>query len=254
MATPQSQSETITSGCVGPPLSSFTIMGLKGAWWKYGMGVLMTYVVYGAFFIAKGAANFGANGDTSRIVFFHVPVAILSYVCYVVATFYAIQYLIGRRWHSDMKSSTAMELGLLFCILTTVTGSIFSRAVWGAYWNWDPSQTRIVMMLLLYASYVVLRGATIAHAERRGRLSAVYALVTVVPATYLIWVVPRILETLHPTTVLTRPRDNSPAYNLILLVSFIAFTLLFIWMFQLRCRQLILAERRKRKLIGGTGY
>ena len=154
---------------------------------------------------------------------------------------------------SEVKSATAMELGLLFCTLTTIVGSIFSRAVWGAYWNWDPSQTRIIMTLLLFASYVVLRGAMTANEERRGRLAAVYTLVTLVPATFLIWVVPRVLETLHPTTVLTRPRDNSPAYNLILLTSFVAFTLLFIWMFQLRCRQLLLAARKRVAVQKGSG-
>src|SRR5690242_2594248 len=100
--------------------SSNAQTGLKGAWWKWGMGLLMTFVIYGAFFIAKGAANFGATGNTARIVFFHVPAAILSFLCYVVATVYAFHYLTRHRDpETDIKSATAMELGLLFCILTT---------------------------------------------------------------------------------------------------------------------------------------
>ena len=223
---------------------------IQGAWWKYGTGLLMAVVIYGAFFIAKGAQGFGgvANNamDTSRIVFFHVPVAILSFICYVVATVYAVHVL--RKpvdFDADGKSAAAMELGFLFCILTTITGSIFSRAVWGAYWNWDPSQTRIVMMLLLYASYLVLRSANSQHPERRSRLSAVYTIITLVPAFFLIWIVPRILASFHPVSVLAKPQNNSPDYNKILLLSFITFNMLFVWLFQLRCRLHTLTVKRQ---------
>ena len=177
------------------------IPALSGAWWKYGMGFLMAFVCYGAFFIAKGAQNFGATGDSARIVFFHVPSAILSSVAYMVATYYALQYLRKTSdLDNDAKSAIAIEIGFLFCILATVTGSIFSGAVWGSYWNWDPRQTSIIVMLLVYASYLVLRGAVTDNTSKRARLSAVYVLVSIVPALFLIWVVPRIpaLQTLHP--------------------------------------------------------
>jgi heme exporter protein C len=219
---------------------------LRGAWWKYLTGVLMAVMIYSAFFVARGAQNFGADGNSSRIVFFHVPVAILTSVAYLVATIYAVKAL--RRaddYEADGQSAAAMEIGFLFCLLTTVVGSIFSRAVWGHYWTWDPSQTRIVIMLLLFASYVVLRGANAEHPARRARLSAVYTIITLVPAFFLIWIVPRILQTFHPTQVLIRPQDNSPAYNCIFLMSFIAFSMLFTWMFQLRCRIHRLMVRRQ---------
>jgi heme exporter protein C len=224
---------------------------LRGAWWKYLTGVLMAFVIYGAFFIARGAQGFGGVGDNSRIVFFHVPVAILSFITYVVATVYAVKVLrLPADFDSDGKSAAAMELGFLFCILTTITGSIFSRAVWGAYWNWDPSQTRIVIMLLLFASYVVLRSANAEHPARRARLSAVYTIITLVPAFFLIWIVPRVLASFHPGSVIVKPQNNSPAYNYILLLSFIAFNMLFVWMFQLRCRVHRLLVRRQLAQLG----
>ncbi len=229
---------------VSRPVAASAAQG--GELWKYATGLLMTIVIYSAFFVAKGAKGFGGIGDSSRIVFFHVPVAILSFISYVVATVYAVRVLRG---HSDLeadgKSNAAMELGFVFCILTAITGSIFSRAVWGAYWNWDPSQTRIVIMLMLYASYLVLRSANNENPDRRARLSGVYTIITLVPAFFLIWIVPRVLASFHPPAVLAKPQNNSMDYNIILLTSFVAFNMLFVWLFQMRCRLHRLTTRRQ---------
>ena len=231
------------------PSHNRAVPPLEGAWWKWTCGILMAYVIYGAFFIANGAAGFGKSGDVARIVFFHVPSAILSSVCYIVGTVYAVNYL----WKSpmtqidpwkrrmpeiDIRSAIAMELGFVFCILATVTGSIFAGAQWGSYWNWDPREISIVIMLLLYASYLVLRGAIPDDWEKRARLCAVYAVVALIPAQFPIWVVPRIpaVASLHPTNVLVQPSGTSLSYKAVLYPSFIAFTMLYIWLTQLRLR------------------
>ena len=170
---------------------------LQGAWWKYGMGLVMCWVIYGAFFVAGGAVGFGKTGDIARIVFFHVPGAVLSSVCYFVGVYFAALYLFKkytpqRAAEIDARSAIAMELGFLFCILATITGSIFAGIQWGSSWNWDPRETSIVIMLLLYASYLVFSMAPWQESPNSARNSAaVYALVALVPAKYLIWVVPR---------------------------------------------------------------
>ncbi len=224
---------------------------LQGAWWKWACGLLMIYVIYGATFIAQGAVGFGKEGERAHIVFFHVPCAVLASVAYFVGVYYAIRCLSAINNHNsrsiedDMKSSAAMELGFLFCSLATITGSIFAGVQWGSFWNWDPRETSIVIMLLLYASYLLLRGAFNDHPARRARLSSVYAVVALVPAQFLIWVVPRIINTMHPTTTLSDPSNTSFTYKAVLYPSFLAFTLLFVWMFQLRARHLQLMEVRR---------
>jgi heme exporter protein C len=212
---------------------------MVGAWWKIGAGLLMIFVIYGAFFIAKGAAGFGENGDKARAVFFHVPSAILASVCYFVGIYFALIYLFGKKsgnLEDDAKSAISMELGFLFCLLATVTGSIFAGIQWGVFWNWDPRETSIVITLLLYASYLILRGALNGQPAKRANLSAVYALVALVPEQFLIWAVPRIMDTNHPTSVLQNPSNTSIDYKIVLYTSFLAFTLLFIWLFQLKLR------------------
>jgi heme exporter protein C len=219
--------------------------GMHGGW-KWATGFLMAYVTYGAFRIANGAVGFGQSGDRARIVFFHVPAAILSYVAYVVAAVYAIHYLTRHAdLETDAKSAIGMELGFLFCLLATITGSIFAGVQWGRFWNWDPRETSILVMLLLYASYLVLRGSMPGRPETRARLSAVYTLVALVPATFLIWIVPQIpaLQSLHPTGTLVRPANTSVTYKAVLYPAFLAFSMLFVWLFQLRLRLYRLVAR-----------
>ena len=226
----------------GAAATAVSANALQGAWWKWGMGAVMCFVIYGAFFLAGGAVGFGKTGDVARIVFFHVPSAVLSSVCYFVGVYFAALYLFKQypprqAAEIDAKSAVAMELGFLFCILATVTGSIFAGVQWGSFWNWDPREISIVIMLLLYASYLVLRSALAGRPEQRAKLAAVFALIALVPAQYLIWAVPRLVHTtLHPTDVLFERERLSFSYRLILYSSFLAFTLLYAWMSQLRFR------------------
>ncbi|HZP82536.1 MAG TPA: cytochrome c biogenesis protein CcsA [Chthonomonadaceae bacterium] len=245
MATTQTRPPAPKRPADAEPSEPAPTPGLQGAWWKWAVGLLMCYVIYGAFAVG-GTVNFAGSGNSGRIVFFHVPVAILSYVCYAVAACYAIGTLRRRDLRADAKSAIAMELGVLFCVLATITGSLFAGVMWNSFWNWDPREISIVIMLLLYASYLVLRGAVSEQPETRARLSAVYVLVALIPATFLIWVVPRLpwLQSLHPPDTLVRPQNTSASYKAVLYPSFLAFTLLFVWLFQLRYRVWQLVQRR----------
>jgi len=145
----------------------------------------------------------------------------------------------------DYKCAASMELGLLFSLLTTVTGSIFSQMQWGLYWSWDPRQTSILVICLLFAAYVVLRGA-VEDPEKRARLASAYALVAIVPGLFLIWVLPRIVETLHsgPNTAVVG-NNLGGNYRLVMYtLALPAFIGLFVWLFQLRVRLFKIEEKR----------
>lgn len=137
-------------------------------------------------------------GNTGRIVMVHVPTAWLSMLAFTVAAWQSVQYLRRRQVEHDERALAATELGLLFATLATLTGSMFAKVVWGAWWNWEPRETSILILLLIYAAYFALRSA-IDDAERRRQLAAVYALFAFVTAPLLIFVVPRLYDTtLHP--------------------------------------------------------
>ena len=135
-------------------------------------------------------------------------------------------------------------IGLVFAVLATVTGAIWARIMWGAWWNWDPRQTSIVVALLFYAAYLALRSA-VADTESRGRLSAAYATLGLVVSPFFYFVLPRLGFTLHPDAVVnTRGKvDVEPRMLAVLIASSVGFTLLFFWMHALRAR-LARAEQR----------
>jgi heme exporter protein C len=137
-------------------------------------------------------------GNTGRIIIMHVPSAWLSTLAFGIAALWSGLYLWRRRPAADDWALAAVELGFLFSILATVTGSLFAKVVWGSFWNWDPRETSILILLLIYGAYFALRSA-IDDTERRQRLAAVYALLAFVTVPLLTFVVPRLGDSsLHP--------------------------------------------------------
>jgi heme exporter protein C len=199
---------------------------------KWFLGLGMAAICWGAFLFARPAQNF--VGESSRIVFFHVPQAWVSTLAFFVAAWYSWRYLRTRRIEDDEAASAAARLGFLFCVLATVTGSIFARVMWNSYWNWDPRETSIVLLLLVYGAYLGLRGA-LEDAERRATLSAAYALVAVVTVPFLTFAVPRMYQSLHPDTVINARGkiEMSADIRIIFFSSMVAFMALFYWMWNL---------------------
>jgi heme exporter protein C len=201
-------------------------------------------VIAGAFFYAPLAEGF--LGESSRILFFHVPMAWVSFTAFVAAAVWSARYLFGSRDpRHDRAAAVAIQLGLVFGVLATVTGAIWARIMWGAYWNWDPRQTSILISLLFYGAYLALREA-IDDRDARGRLSAAYALLGLAVTPFLFWIVPRITYSLHPEPVVNAQGEIEMESRMrqVLLASTIGFTALFFWVHNLQCRIQALVERK----------
>lgn len=183
-------------------------------------------------------------GNLGRIAIFHIPTAWVATVAFLVAMFYGIQYLRTRRLDNDLRSAASAELGLLFTILATITGTIFGRFTWGLqsgiWWNWDPRETAIFVLLLIYGAYFALRSA-VADEERRASLSAVYSILAFVTVPFLIFVIPRVMFSLHPENALagegaTAGILRNPRTMIIFLASLVSTTGIYIWTYSLRLR------------------
>jgi len=212
---------------------------------KWLLGPYMLFVVVAAFLWPKPARGF--IGESSRIVFFHVPCAWTATLAFIVAAVASIIHLARRDVASDEAAAAAVRLGFLFSILATVTGSIFADVMWGSFWNWDPRETSIVLLLFLYAAYLFLRGA-IADPERRGVFCAAYALFSGFVMPFLMFVVPRVTASLHPQTVINREGKilmDMPT-KVVFFTALAGFTALFFWMWDLDRR----LERMKRTVLG----
>jgi len=158
----------------------------------------------------------------------------------------SVLYLAKRRMEHDDQASAAAELGILFCIVATISGSLWAKAMWGSYWNWDPRETSIFFLLLIYAAYLALRSAVDGE-ERRARLSAVYSATAFVAVPFLMFIVPRIYDTLHPSPILPSPREKGsmdPRIRIVFLAMLVGFTALFFWLLSLRTRFARVERRR----------
>ena len=202
----------------------------------------ITLVIAGAFLYAPPAEGF--IGESSRILFFHVPMAWVSFIAFMHAGIASIAYLSTRGERLDRSAASAVEIGLVYCILATVTGSMWAKTMWGAFWNWDPRQTTIIMTLVFYAAYLALRGA-VQDPERRATLSAAYAILGLVITPFFLFVLPRIGFTLHPDPVVNTEGTIEMESRMfqVLIASGIGFTALYFWMHNIRRRLRGLEER-----------
>ncbi|MEO8431330.1 MAG: cytochrome c biogenesis protein CcsA [Acidobacteriota bacterium] len=195
----------------------------------------MGATIAGAFLWPEPAAGF--LGESSRIVFFHVPCAWTASLAFLVAAGYSAAVLVrGKAWHDDLAAS-AVRVGLLFAALALVTGSLFAKIMWGSYWNWDPRESSFLLLLFLYAAYLFLRTA-IEDPARRRRIAAAYALFAAVLMPFLVFVAPRVTQSLHPQTVINpegRVLMDTPTKT-VFFASLATFTGLFLWFLSLDAR------------------
>lgn len=194
--------------------------------------------------------NIPALGDKARVLYFHVPMSWISVVAFFMSMYYSIRYLKSRELDYDIKSYSSAQLGFLFCILATATGSLWAKFNWGSFWNWDPRQTSIFILLLIYGAYFALRSA-IDSDEQRAKLSSVYSILAAVTVPFFVFIMPRIVESLHPDPIInTQGKINMDTTMLIIfLTSLVGFTLLFLWCLNLKIRIERLSMKYRRSAI-----
>lgn len=175
--------------------------------------------------------------DKARILFFHVPMAWVAVAAFMVSMIYGIRYLVKKNLDDDTKSVSSAGLGFLFCLLATVTGSLWAKFNWGSFWNWDPRETSIFVLLLIYGAYFALRSALDTD-EKRAALSAVYSVIAGVTVPFFVFVMPRIVESLHPEPLVNaQGKIHMNTTMLIVFLSSLAgFSALYVWMLNLRVR------------------
>ena len=206
-------------------------------WWKALLFIGMAVMIVFSYITPAPQKEID---EASRIFYYHIPQAWVCVLAFAMSMIYSIRYLRTRSLAEDDKAATAARLGLIFCILATVTGSIFAKVTWGSFWNWDPRETSIFILLLIYGAYFALRGA-IEIEEKRANLAAVYAIFSFFTVPFLIWVVPRVTPSLHPDDSV---KTMSTAVRLLFYPALALFTIFYFWMFSLGSR--VLAIQRKR--------
>jgi heme exporter protein C len=207
----------------------------------------MSLVIFFSFYLPTpmrdSAAISKSQDDAFRIVYYHVPMAWVTVVAYFTSIFFGVRYLKSKHWQDDERALTAAGLGTVFCIMATVSGSVFAKIAWGAYWNWDPRQVSIFVLLLIYGSYFALRGA-VSTDSARGTLSSVYSILAAFAVPFFVFILPRMSPSLHPN----RMDMTGFGPRGVFISSFICFTVLFFWMLQVAFRARLFQRMRNREI------
>ncbi len=190
-------------------------------------GVAILLAAYMALVAAPDAVGLTPTETfAQRIIYFHVPSAWLSMLAFGVTMIGSIGYLITskRRWDSLALSSA--ELGLVFTMAATASGSIWAKPAWNVWWTWDPRLTTYTIVFLLFVAYFMLRSA-MEDPARRARFAAVYGIFAFisVPITFMSI---RWWRTIHP--VLIDSKDGfglGPGMMTAFFIALAAFTLLY---------------------------
>jgi len=205
---------------------------------KIGLLLLVCTAVVAGFLWVPPVTTF-FSPELARIAVFHIPCSIVGLVATIVGVWFALRYLRLRDLRDDIKSSVSLSLALLLWCLTTVTGAVFAKAEWGAYWSWDIKQISIVLLLLIYMAYFALRAA-VDDARKRAAVSAAYTLFALVAVPFLTLVLPNSTpNTLHPKNTVF-----SVEYWVVLGAFSLGLTLIYVWAYRLH----IALEMMQRKL------
>ncbi len=130
--------------------------------------ILLAYNLYNIFLVLPDEV---AQGYMYRIIYFHVPAAIVGMVGYFVAMTLSVLYLAGGNLRYDSLAASIVEVSVVFSLVNIVTGSIWARVQWGIWWTWDYRLTSALVCVLIFSGYLMLRRA-IDEPTQRARLSA----------------------------------------------------------------------------------
>lgn len=209
-------------------------------WLPVPTGLAFVVSLYAVFFWVPTER---VQGVVQRIFYYHVPAAWSCFLAFGVACGASIAYLSSRKRQWDHAAHAAVEVGMMFGTMVLVTGPIWAKPIWGAWWTWDSRLTTTLILWLIFASYLLLREFT-RGSETAARFAAVLAIVGTLDIP-LIVLSTRLWRTIHPAVLRTRGGESGltdGAMLTTLLLCTAAFTLLFFWLWVLRMRTLRLAD------------
>ena len=177
---------------------------------------------------------------SQKIFYFHMPVAIVSFVALAWAAVYGIRYLVTRQARFDTCSKTAMEIALLFVAFTMITGDLWTRFEWGVWWTWEPRLTTYLILMLIVIAYFVLRNA-VDEPERRATYAAVVAIIAFIDVPICFMITRLIPSSIHPVVV--REGGMSPDMGATVAIITVGMLLVGFALYRLRFRQMRLDER-----------
>jgi heme exporter protein C len=168
-------------------------------------------------------------GDIQRIFYFHVSSAWVSYLAFGVTFAAGLLYLKSRDLKWDTIAFSSAEIGIIFCTLGIITGSLWAKSVWDVFWRWEDIKLFITLVLwLVFVAYLALR-ANAKSRTSKANLSAVFGIIGFI-CIPLSFGANRIWQQYHPTILASQEGSLQASMAFTLIVSVFAFTFLYIYL------------------------
>jgi len=215
---------------------------MRKSWWKIVCVILLVYTVIAGFLIPVPRLNI--VNETIRALYFHVPMWFGMCILFTFSVVFSIRYLRNPGTRNDIYASAFANAGLVYGLLGIFTGMVWANYAWGSPWHGDPKQNCAAIATLIYLAYFVLRGS-VENDEQRARLSAVYNIFAFAAMIPLIFIIPRMTDSMHPGN------GGNPGFNtydldsrmrMVFYPASVGWILLGIWVATLRIRTRLLEE------------
>jgi|TARA_B110000196_G_scaffold133732_1_gene115870 heme exporter protein C len=183
------------------------------------------------------------EGDVQRLLYVHLPSALASYFAFSVTAVCSVLFLLKRDFKWDSAAQGAALVGLIFTLLTLVTGSLWGKPIWGVYWQWDPRITTTLILFLIFSAYLIARKSTSLDSDKLARFCSIYAIIGFLDIP-LIHMSVRWWRTLHPQPIIAKFNPALPDEMLLVtLFSILAVILVAAWFITLGIETELLSQR-----------
>jgi heme exporter protein C len=222
---------------------------MKATWWKILAIVLLAYTVVAG--ILADVPRLPILNETIRALYFHVTMWFSMIIMLTVGIVYSVKFLKNGRLEDDDMAVEFTNAAILFGVIGIVTGSLWARFTWGAFWTNDPKLNAAAVGLLMYFAYLVLRNS-LPDMQQRAKISGVYSIFAYAAFIPLIFILPRLTDSLHPGN------GGNPGFNaydmdsqlrMVFYPAIIGWTLLGCWISTVRVRFRQLERKLEEKLI-----
>lgn len=178
---------------------------------------------------------------SQKIFYFHMPVALCSFIALFFTAFYGVRYLISKDAKYDLRTLVATEIALVFITCTMATGVPWTHFEWGVWWSWEPRLTTYLILMLLVIAYFVLRSSLVDN-EKRRTYASIFGIVAFIDAPICFMITRLIPSSTHPV-ILRSDSGLSPDMLVALLTSLMGIALIAYGLYRLRLRQKIVSQR-----------
>lgn len=213
-------------------------------WWKILASVLIIYSVIGGLLI--DVPTLPILHESIRNLYFHVPMWFSMLIVYLISVIYSVKYLSSGNENHDLIAVECVNTGIVFGFIGLASGMIWANYTWGSPWPNDPKLNSAAISTLMYLAYIVLR-SSLDEEQKRAKISAIYNIFAFPVMVVLLFVLPRLTDSLHPGN------GGNPGFGgydldnnmrLVFYPAVIGWILIAVWIMTIRYRIRLIENKR----------